>query len=81
MVVDPAFPPTAKSERAAKTFDLNKVLAALASAYPDNFVGALSDWKEQVQEHVSGDDILFVTPKSRLHAKTVRKGVMRSSWQ
>ena len=39
MVVDPTIPPPAENEREAKTFNLNKVLAVLASAYPDNLFG------------------------------------------
>ena len=82
MVVDPTILPPEESKRVAKTFDLNKCLAALASAYPDNYVGDLTDWKDQVEEHVQGDAISFFTPKFRFHTKAcTRCNVMMSSWQ
>ena len=64
MVVDPVVLPPE-----AQTFNLNRCLGALASAYPDHYVGALTEWMDQVKEHVNGDAISFVTPQIQVSQK------------
>ena len=80
IVVDPTLPPPADSEHAAKTFDLYKVMAALADAYHDKFISGLADWRVQMKSMSQVMHLLSLPPNVGCIKNLVRSA-RQSSWQ